>query len=172
MDEFEFSFAFQPIVDAAERRIISFEALVWGVHGELAAEVFARVSPQDLYGFDQECRVEAMRRAARLQMGTLLNLNFLPNSVEGSRRYLAATLRAASGIGIPADRLVFEVTETGYLHHRASVERVFERNTALGFMTAIDDLNTGFAGFHRHSRFRPDYIKLDRAVIGDVDGIR
>jgi len=168
MQGLEFSFAFQPIVDAAERRIISFEALVRGPHGQPAAEVFARVPPQGLYGFDQGCRVGAIRLAARLNLGTLLNLNFLPNSVQGSRDYLEATLRASQDVGISTERLVFEVTETGYLQHRGSVERVFGRNAVLGFMTAIDDFKTGFAGLQGLANYQPNYVKLDRSLIGDV----
>ena len=49
---FEFSFAFQPIVDARNREIISFEALVRGPHGEPSASVFAQVPRYDFPRFD------------------------------------------------------------------------------------------------------------------------
>ena len=83
--DFEFSFAFQPIVDAVHQEIISFEALVRGPHGESSSEVFALVPPQSLQCFDQACRRKAIGLAARLNLKAGLNLNLVPNSSQRIR---------------------------------------------------------------------------------------
>jgi EAL domain-containing protein (putative c-di-GMP-specific phosphodiesterase class I) len=166
--DFEFSFAFQPIVDASARKVISFEALVRGPHGEPASEVFARVPRDDLYCFDQACRLKAIRLAARLNLHASLNLNFFPNSVQRSSEYLGATLEASRQAGFPVERLVFEVTETEYLQYRGSVEGLFDKYAAYGFQTAIDDFGTGFSGLRRLAEYRPSYIKLDRGLVSDI----
>jgi len=165
-----FSFAFQPIVDASTRTVISFEALVRGPHGEPASAVFAGVTEADLYGFDQACRLKAIRLAARLNLHASLNLNFFPNSVQRSSQYLWATLEAAHDVGFPVERLVFEVTETEFLRHRSSVEGMFEQYAKYGFQTAIDDFGADFSGLRRLAEYQPNYIKLDRSLIADVDG--
>jgi EAL domain-containing protein (putative c-di-GMP-specific phosphodiesterase class I) len=64
--DFEFSMAFQPIYDAAAGRVWGYEALVRGVAGEGAHDVLKRVSPEQKYRFDQDCRVKAIELAARL----------------------------------------------------------------------------------------------------------
>jgi EAL domain-containing protein (putative c-di-GMP-specific phosphodiesterase class I) len=67
--DFEFSMAFQPIYDAAAGRVWGYEALVRGVAGEGAYDVLKRVSPEQKYRFDQDCRVKAIELAARLFPG-------------------------------------------------------------------------------------------------------
>jgi EAL domain-containing protein (putative c-di-GMP-specific phosphodiesterase class I) len=166
--DFEFSFAFQPIVDVDARKVISFEALVRGPCGEPSSQVFARVPPQAMHSFDQACRVKAIRLAARLHLDASLNLNFLPNSIRQTSEYLYATLKASEEVGIPAQRLVFEVTETEYLQHAGNVERVFDTYASYGFGTAIDDFQLGFAALGRLAEHQPTYIKLDRHLIADI----
>src|SRR5512141_851469 len=79
--DFEFSFAFQPIVNAAAREVISFEALVRGPRGEPSAEVFAKVPRKNLYRFDQACREKAIHMARCLNIQTRLNINLFPNAI-------------------------------------------------------------------------------------------
>lgn len=170
--DFEFSFAFQPIVDAKARKVISFEALVRGPNGEPASEVFARVPHEDLYSFDQACRLKAISLAARLKLHTLLNLNFFPNSAQRSSEYLCATLEASQEAGFPVERLVFEVTEMEQLQYGGSMLGMFDKYAACGFQTAIDDFGTGFSGLRRLAEYQPDYIKLDRNLVADIDAQR
>lgn len=55
--------AFQPIVDTVTGLPFAYEALVRGGNGEGAAEVLARVTPDNRYAFDQQCRVAAIEGA-------------------------------------------------------------------------------------------------------------
>jgi EAL domain-containing protein (putative c-di-GMP-specific phosphodiesterase class I) len=169
---FEFSFAFQPIVDAQAAEVISFEALVRGPHGEPSGDVFARVRCEDLYRFDQACRLKAIRLAAHLNLSTALNLNFFPNSVRRSSEYLRATLEASKEAGFPVERLVFEVSEIEDLPHAGSVQGMFEDYAAYGFQTAIDDFGAGFSGLRHLSEHRPDFVKLDRSLIAGIHDSR
>ncbi len=76
--------AFQPIVNVSTQTVFAHEALVRGVDGEGAGSVLARVSDENRYAFDQNCRVKAIELAADLKLadqGALLSINFLPNAV-------------------------------------------------------------------------------------------
>lgn len=64
--DFDFSFAYQPIVDIHKRAIYAHEALVRGPNGESAASVLAKVNADNRYRFDQGCRVKAVMGAANL----------------------------------------------------------------------------------------------------------
>ena len=70
---FDFSFAFQPIVSVSSRGVVSYEALVRGLDGEPAGEVFRHVTPANLYRFDQACRVKAIGLAVELGLGRLVS---------------------------------------------------------------------------------------------------
>jgi len=62
---FEFSYAFQPIVDLRVGSIYAYEALVRGPNGESAGCVLAQVTDHNRYRFDQACRVKAIKDAER-----------------------------------------------------------------------------------------------------------
>ena len=167
--DFEFSFAFQPIVDAVRQEIISFEALVRGPHGESSSAVFACVPPRSVHRFDQACRCKAIGLAARLNLRAGLNLNLFPNSSRHTRRNVRATLEASLQQGFPVERLVFEVSESERLHHYRRVGRSFEAFEQCGFRTAIDDFGAGLSGLQMLAEYQPNYLKLDRNLIANVD---
>jgi EAL domain-containing protein (putative c-di-GMP-specific phosphodiesterase class I) len=166
--DFEFSFAFQPIVDAEAQEVVSFEALVRGPHGEPSSLVFAGVPHRCLQRFDRACRARAIHLAAGLNIRTRLNLNLVPNSGRHTRMNVHATLEASRAAGFPVENLVFEVSEAERVQHYARVGEVFKDYEECGFRTAIDDFGTGFSGLRMLAEYRPDYVKLDRDLIIDV----
>jgi EAL domain-containing protein (putative c-di-GMP-specific phosphodiesterase class I) len=166
--DFDFSFAFQPIVDAITREIVSFEALVRGPHGESSTEVFARVPRGDWYLFDEACRLKAIHLAKRLNLNTRLNLNLFPNSNHRRGVSIRATLQASIQEGFPVERLVFEISESERQRRCARVRSLFRGYKEWGFQTAIDDFGSGFSGMQMLAEFQPNYIKLDRNLITGI----
>lgn len=95
-DLFPFTMAFQPVVDLQDHRIDAHEALVRGPNGEGAASVLAQLNAENLYAFDQACRIKAIELAARLKLGCQLNINFLPNAVYEPRACIRWTRRGGT----------------------------------------------------------------------------
>jgi EAL domain-containing protein (putative c-di-GMP-specific phosphodiesterase class I) len=166
--DFEFSFAFQPIVNAATREVVSFEALVRGPRGEPSAEVFAKVPRENLYRFDQACRVKAIHMARCLNLQTGLNINLFPNAIHLTGMNIRATLQASFQEGFPVEKLIFEVSEAERLIHYSRVVEIFKCYEDFGFQTAIDDFGTGYSGLRMLAEYQPNYIKLDRNIIADI----
>ncbi len=119
---FAFTFAFQPIVDVAQREVFGYEALVRGPQGEPAMTVLGRVDDTNRYAFDQACRVRAITLASRLGLDRHLSINFLPNAVYEPSLCIRSTLEAAKECGFPAEKILFEVTE-GSASTRSSISR-------------------------------------------------
>jgi EAL domain-containing protein (putative c-di-GMP-specific phosphodiesterase class I) len=166
--DFDFTFAFQPIVNATTREIIAFEALVRGPDGESSAEIFARVPRENLYRFDQACRLKAIHMAKRLNMRARLNVNLFPNSIQRTGMNVHATLEASIHEGFPVQDLIFEVSEAEEIAQYTSVADIFRTYHDFGFGTAIDDFGTGYSGLRMLAEYQPDYIKMDRNIIADV----
>jgi EAL domain-containing protein (putative c-di-GMP-specific phosphodiesterase class I) len=166
---FPFTMAFQPIVDIHERRIDGYEALVRSPTGGGASEVLAQVTPENVYAFDQACRVKAIELAARLGMDVTLSINFLPNAVYEPRACIRATLDAAARTGFRPDRLTFEIVETENIADTGHLLRIISEYRRQGFKIALDDFGTGYSGLARLAELRPDIVKLDRAVVRDCD---
>lgn len=167
--DFDFTMAFQPIVNVTTGEIFAHEALVRGVNGEGAGSVFAHVHDGNRYRFDQACRVKAIRLAAELGMNTLLSINFLPNAVYRPELCIRTTLSAAQTYGFPIDRIIFEVTEGERIEDHPHLRNILEHYQKQGFHTAIDDFGAGYAGLGLLAEFQSDLIKLDMALIRGID---
>ena len=166
--DFDFSFAFQPIVNARTQEVVSFEALVRGPGGESSADVFSKVSKGNLLYFDQACRLKAIQLASRLNLQTQLNINLLPKSIYLTGLNIRTTLQASLECGFPVENLVFEVSEAGRLKDYRRMINIFKSHQEYGFQTAIDDFGTGYSGLRLLVEYQPDFIKLDRNLIADI----
>lgn len=167
--DFPISMAFQPIVNLRTREIFAHEALVRGPGGESAGSVLSRVHAENLYSFDQSCRVKALEWAARLQLPGKVSINFMPNAVYKPETCIRATLAAAAQYNFPLQRIIFEVTEQEQvlnMEHLTGILRAYRKQ---GFMTAIDDFGAGYAGLNLLADFQPDLIKLDMQLIRNID---
>jgi EAL domain-containing protein (putative c-di-GMP-specific phosphodiesterase class I) len=173
---FEFTMAFQPILDLELARPFAFEALVRGPNGEGAGQVLAQVTDQNRYRFDQACRVKAIELAAGLGLQRLpdcrLSINFLPNAIYRPETCIRSTLEACARFGFPSERLMFEVTEGERVTDTAHLIGIFRDYRQRGFLTAIDDFGAGYAGLNLLATFQPHVLKLDMELTRDIDSSR
>jgi len=167
--DFEFSFAFQPVVDAAARRIIGYEALVRGPSGESAFSVLDKVSEDNRYAFDQACRVKAIALASQLGMDCRLNINFFPNAIYRPELCIRTTLEAARKYNFPIQNITFEFLESERAQDHQHLRSVVESYKKFGFKTALDDFGTGYSGLLMLADFQPDIVKIDRQLLQNVD---
>ncbi|AMA44232.1 EAL domain-containing protein [Pseudomonas alabamensis] len=167
--DFDFSMAFQPIVDLRDSSIYAYEALVRGTDGSGAPSVLARVNDTNRYAFDQSCRIKAIELAARLQIPCLLSINFLPNAVYQASNCIRATLAAARRFDFPTDRIIFEITEQEELTDKDHLKGIVHEYQRRQFKTAIDDFGAGYSGLNLLAEFQPDIIKLDMALVRNID---
>lgn len=166
--DFSFTFAFQPIVDVSRRSVWGYEALVRGCEQQSAAWVLGQVNRDNLYTFDQACRVTAIRLAAELNLQQVLSINFLPNAVYEPAHCIRSTLAAAEEVGFPAERIMFEITESEQVHDPEHLTKIFNHYRQQGFITALDDFGAGHAGLNLLARFTPGLMKIDRELITGV----
>lgn len=161
--------AFQPIVDVESRKVFAYEALVRGENGESAGQVIADVPADQLYTFDQTCRVLAIATAQKLGMDCFLSINFMPNAVYEPATCIRLTLAAAERVGFPTDRLIFELTEAEKIRNPEHALRIVRDYQQRGFLTAIDDFGAGYSGLNLLADFQPHFVKLDMALTRAID---
>lgn len=167
---FDFTMAFQPIVNATTGRIFAHEALARGLGNEPAGSVFQHVNDDNRYRFDQSCRTKAIKLAAEKGLGdALLSINFMPNAVYRPELCIRTTLAAAEAYGVPLECIIFEFTEQEQVidigHLRSIVDYYRER----GFRTALDDFGAGYSGLNLLAEIRTDIVKLDMELIRHLD---
>ncbi len=166
---FDFDYAFQPIVDVDRHEVFAHEALVRGPNGEGAMTVLSQVNEQNRYRFDQACRVKAIKGAKRLGMQQRISINFLPNAIYKPELCIRTTLEAARTHGFPVDQIIFEVTEGERVEDGPWFAQILREYKRCGFMTAIDDFGAGYAGLTLLADFQPDLIKIDMALVRNID---
>ncbi len=170
--DFDFTMAFQPIVDVGTGSVWAYEALVRGPNGEPAPTILSRVTDENRYQFDQAARVRAIELAGRLfprDSDTRLSINFMPNAVYEPIACIRASLEAARRVDFAHQRLMFEFTEQERFRDIAHVQRIVAAYRKQGFLTALDDFGAGFAGLSLLANFRPDLIKIDMDVLRGLD---
>jgi EAL domain-containing protein (putative c-di-GMP-specific phosphodiesterase class I) len=166
---FQFDYAYQPIVDMAQRTIYGHEALVRGPNGEGALSVLSQVTDKNRYRFDQACRVKAIKSAAQLGIQERISINFLPNAIYKPEICIRTTLEAARTHGFPLDRIIFEVTEGERVEDGPWLAEILREYKRCGLLTAIDDFGAGYAGLTLLANFQPDLIKIDMELVRNVD---
>jgi len=167
----EFSMAFQPIVDVVRQRPYAYEALVRGTRGESAATVLCQVTEENLYAFDQSCRVQAITMASQLglpETGAKLSINFLPGAVYSPKACIQLTLLTAHSCQFPLDRLIFEITETERVNDAAHLQAIVNEYKSHGFSVAIDDFGSDYANLNLLADLSANVLKLDMGLIRNL----
>jgi blue light- and temperature-responsive anti-repressor len=164
-----FSYAFQPIVNVEARKVVSYEALVRGPGNEPAFHVLERVPKTIKYQFDQDSRVAAIARAAKLGLDCHLNLNFLPQGLYETPTSISATLDAAVENNVPIEHLNLELTEEEVITDCAHFAAKLNEYRRLGLKITIDDFGAGYAGLNLLAELQPDQVKIDMNLVRGID---
>ena len=170
--DFALSMAFQPIFDIRTGQPWAYEALVRGPENQPAAQILSTVTPENRYAFDQACRVAAIEKsvaAGILQGDAKLSINFLPNAIYSPEACIRLTLQTAAEQNLPASRLLFEFTENEKMADTDHIKDILKSYRKMGFGTALDDFGAGYAGLQLLADFQTDFIKLDMALIRNID---
>jgi EAL domain-containing protein (putative c-di-GMP-specific phosphodiesterase class I) len=167
--DFDFTMAFQPIINCKTNDIYGYEALVRGLNNESAFSIISQVNEDNRYLFDQHCRIKAIALASKLNLESMLSINFLPNAIYKPERCIRTTLEAAQKYDFPANRIMFEFTEVEKIEDVDFIKNIVEYYKKIGFTTAIDDFGSGYAGLGLLADFQTNIIKLDMELIRNID---
>ena len=153
---------FQPIYDVESGEVVGYEALTRFTDGAPAEPRFAEAVAVGL-GLEIEAvtLAAAIHGAALLPDGAWVSVNVSP-------AFLLQRKRLVQAIHASPRPLVLELTEhdpiDDYPAIRAAVDRL-----GSPVQLSIDDAGTGYACLNHVLSLRPDFVKLDRAWVRDID---
>jgi EAL domain-containing protein (putative c-di-GMP-specific phosphodiesterase class I)/CheY-like chemotaxis protein len=156
---------FQPIVDIATRRVVGYEALArFQVGPQRPPDRWFAAAAEVGLGIDLEfVAIEAaLTHFDELSPNVYLSLNLSPAACLPDRLDTAL-------LGVPAHRVVLEVTEHAPVPDYDILRHGLLPFLARGGRLAIDDAGAGFASLRHIVRLEPDIIKLDISLTRDVD---
>ncbi len=160
---------YQPVVDATDEHIVSFEALIrWN------SDEHGFVSPAKFIPLAEDTRLivpigewvlrEACREAVRWPSDIKVAVN-----VSGEQLldpgFIGSVVQALSASGLPAQRLELEVTESIFVRDATTARQALEQIMSLGCGVALDDFGTGYSSLAYIRDLRFSTIKIDRTFI-------
>ena len=162
---------FQPIINLADGTVFGYEALSRGPIGTRLESADALFSAAQAVGATQRlervCRFRSIAAAAGIPAGCFLFLNLSPRVLEEQNAGLSREVIEQSRLA--QERIVLEITEKQAIADFDLLKRTLLYYYRQGFKVAIDDAGAGHNSLRAVTEVRPHFIKLDMALVRDID---
>jgi diguanylate cyclase (GGDEF)-like protein len=164
---------YQPIATADTGTLLGFEALVSWNH-----PMRGYISPADFVPVAEECGLihplgEFVLRsaclAARDWPGLFVGVNVSPMQAR-HHDFLGMVHATLAETGLPADRLVLEITEGVLMESTEEVTAVLSNLRQSGVKVALDDFGTGYSSLAYLQKLPIDKLKIDRSFVKALSG--
>ncbi len=172
----EFSLHYQPLVTAADGRLVGAEALLRWHHpalGHVPPDRFIPVAEQSglITGIGAWVLDEACAQAARWRAACggefVIAVNVSPRQFAGAD--LVATVRECiETYAVPPQQLEIEVTEGLLIRNPSEVREAMQALSGLGAALSLDDFGTGYSSLSYLRAFPFHTVKIDRSFIRDL----
>jgi EAL domain-containing protein (putative c-di-GMP-specific phosphodiesterase class I) len=168
---------YQPIYELRSRRVTALEALVRWHHperGALAPLAFIPFAEETglIDEIGQHVLASACEEARRWDhdMGSAapaISVNVAPRQLL-DLRFPDRVEALLDRCGLPADRLVLEITEGALMKDPTAASLGLQRLSDLGVRLAVDDFGTGYSSLAYLQQFPIDLLKIDRSFVNEV----
>lgn len=166
--------AFQPIINPLSGRLFAVEALLRGYEKAGYSNIFdffdEAYDDGVLLHVDLELRKKAVDKFVRIFDYKKIKLfyNFDVRITENCEYQPGQSGRMMHDFGLDPGVFCFEISERHKINGNGMDVLLNSAKTS-GCRIAIDDFGSGFANFELFYFSEPDYIKLDRFLISDID---
>ncbi|MEP5510321.1 MAG: EAL domain-containing protein [Erythrobacter sp.] len=165
----EFVLHYQPVVDAHDHSIVSFEALVrWdsAEHGFVSPGKFIPLAEDTrlIVPIGRWVLFQACQEATNWPDHVKVNVNVSPEQLL-EPEFHQDVVDALSITGLRPHRLEVEVTESIFMRDATIARNSLEQIMALGCSVALDDFGTGYSSLGYLRKLRFSTIKVDRTFV-------
>ncbi|MGL4379632.1 MAG: EAL domain-containing protein [Vibrio sp.] len=164
---------FQPIVHVIQHQILGYESLSRGpqhsaLHG--AGPLFAAATQyQRLAELEQLCVQTALAAWSTFELEAQLFINLSPDMLLDTQLEQWQLSQLMQRHHLSPHQLVFEISERTPVVQFSALKRSIQHLQAQGFSIALDDMGSGYSGLKLWSELQPDFIKIDRYFIHNID---
>jgi diguanylate cyclase (GGDEF)-like protein len=167
------SAVFQPILNMGGGEFIGFEGLIRGpedtpLHSPANLFCAARQCGLTLE-IEMLCRQIVLEAFAQLKLPGRLFLNISPSVLTHPSFKNGQTLGHMRRLGIKPGQVTIEITENQPTVDIKLMRDALLHYRSMGFKIALDDLGEGFSSLRLWSELHPEYVKIDKHFIRDVN---
>lgn len=168
---------YQPIIDAAENRIVGAEALVrWKLNGSEIIPPLKFIPIAEKNGFMQAIGEWVLNEACRQNRlwqdngskPIYISVNVSIIQLE-QQNFCEIVKKALENTGLDAEYLQLEITETIFTKSYEKIVETIKAINELGVKIAIDDFGTGYSSLGQLSRLEIAKLKIDKSFIGEIN---
>ena len=174
----EFVLHYQPIFDLQTGQVVLIEALIRWKHpqrGTIAPDRFIPLAEENglIVPIGNWVLAEATRQAAiwrrmdGIDDDLSISVNLSMRQLQDGQ-LLNALTTSLKDSGLPANKLVLEITESMLAIDADHTAGVLEQLKTIGVKIAIDDFGTGYSSLSYLRAFPVDSIKIDKSFIRDL----
>jgi len=164
---------YQPILDLRQGGHFACEALIRGPEGSALhspAQLFAAAAAEQCTHELEWLAVEtAIQQFAAQHCALRLFVNMSIGCLHASRKRLVAIRQDLLQLGVPPSRIVIELTENQSVTDFSDLQETLQDFRQIGIQIAMDDMGEGFSNLRMWSEVRPEFVKIDRHFISDID---
>ena len=176
LDRRELYTVFQPIVRAKTLKVDSLEVLLRWNNPNLGSvqpvefipylEVTGEINRIGNWIMESVCQQwQRLQKASVDDLKLSVNLSTVQlkntNLVEDLKRIIHDS-------GIPAGRLIIEITESGFMEDLSNARVVVNSIRELGVKVALDDFGSGYSSFNYLSELPIDILKIDKSFVDKI----
>ena len=164
---------FQPIVNCQAGTILGYEALSRGPEDSCLhspAKLFqAAAEFHHLASLEVMCRQKSVQNFIYKSLPGYLFNNVSPMALVDPEYPRGKTIQLLADYEIAPSNIVIEISEKYPMDNLDVLSKNLDYYRSLGFKTAIDDLGAGYSDLRLWSKLRPDFVKIDRHFIKNID---
>ena len=164
---------FQPIVNLHDGQVFGYEALIRGPKGGTlrrpGALFRAAHKARMVAWFDLACQEQCFALAATQGLKHLLFINMEAEGLAFLDMHDRPLATRARDCGLSPANIVIEITERQAVEDFPRLVQSIVQLREQGFKIAIDDAGAGYSSLHVIAELRPDFVKIDRALVRNLD---
>lgn len=164
---------FQPIVSLETGEIFGYEDLSRGPENSFfyrPDNLFDYAKKKDrLWDLDLLCRIKAIESFFPIIKDKFLFINIDPEVINDSKFKKGFTMEYIEKQNINSENIIIEITEHSGVNDYSTFNQILDHYRDQGFRIAIDDSGAGYSGLRLMTEVRPSFIKIDMALVRDVD---
>lgn len=164
---------FQPIVCLDKKEIWGYEALSRGPKESSLYSPLALFDMAEKYGLLKNLESICIRSASyhfnKLGLAGKLFVNISHEVLIAGSQIERQVVDLLLNSQLQPENVVIELTERSSTENMQTLVEAAAIFRKLGFEIAIDDLGSGYSSLQLWSELKPDYVKIDRHFIQDID---